>query len=174
MEGPPPSLENPLGNPDFPGSTSAIGPNWLGWLLKRAPKNTLNYNFAVGGATSDGSVTFPGGHNPFSVQVDDFMPVARHGEHFAPWTGNNSIFIVWFGVNDVDLTVTQAKPELEIVDFLIGKYFDSVDKLRVVGARRFLFLGVPRKHFSFPAPKILLRLMSMQHYGDCQSILTRT
>lgn len=49
-----PSRTNPLGNPDFPGLTSANGTNWVGYLTATYNTSFLKtVNLASGGATVD-------------------------------------------------------------------------------------------------------------------------
>lgn len=56
----PPSPTNPLGNPGYPGWTSANGPNWVGYLTVKYNDSLLQtYNLADGGATVDADLVTP-------------------------------------------------------------------------------------------------------------------
>jgi len=54
-DGPQPTELNPLGNPEFPGETTADGPNWVGHVIANHSRaNTVFFNFAISGSIVQG------------------------------------------------------------------------------------------------------------------------
>lgn len=155
----PPSQSNPLGNPEFPGHTTSGGPNWLGWLLQESPENTLSYNFAIKGRT----------FHDFPSQASTFLSMAsRSSKHYVPWRGiNKHIFVVWFGVNDMNSFFTS--PSYDVVNRRLEQCFNVVDRLRNAGAENFLFLGIPRKSHTLN-PSNFFPADAGQQCGDYQCI----
>lgn len=138
-----PSRENPIGNPDFPGVTSAIGANWAGFLT-----GTYNDSFirtidlAGGGATVDGAIfksKFPG-FRSFKTQVErDFIPnYAENKPSDFEWSRENTLFASFFGLNDCRAAYFQSKSSELPKD--ISVYIDILGNLYNAGARNFLVL----------------------------------
>ena len=139
-----------MGNPSYPGITSAgFGQiNWIDFLIhERAPANTLCYNFACYGATVTRS---PGDPPPLQYRTfTDQIQVFQDVKDTAPWNGNNSLFVSWFGVNDIALNTALGFP-LESgasssngYDGVATPYFDQLEILHDAGARDFMVLLVP-------------------------------
>ncbi|KAI4119894.1 MAG: hypothetical protein LQ345_000152 [Seirophora villosa] len=119
INGPQPSPENPLGNPPYPGATSANGPNYVDFLTTTYNRSFIRtFNLGYGGATINPSLV----GSPYGLIVQSFRQQVQ--EEFLPtyatnsgveWSGSNSLFTVFFGIND----------------------------LYAAGARNFLFMNVP-------------------------------
>lgn len=93
-----PSSSNPLGNPPFPGWTSAGGANWIGNLVGTYNNSLLlNYNLAYGGATVNASLVPPYSPEVLSLidQVAEFKQYLSPPPPSAPWTANNTLVAVW-------------------------------------------------------------------------------
>ncbi|KAI0312369.1 hypothetical protein OF83DRAFT_1067267 [Amylostereum chailletii] len=130
-----------------PGFTSSNGPNWvqfLGGLYNVT--DTKVFNLASGGATIDAALVTPFEPTVLSIvdQVAQFTDILAPKPEGASWSGNNTLFAVWIGINDVGnsfgwTNVTQ-------VDFhkvLMARLFGQIEDLYQSGARSFLFLTVP-------------------------------
>ena len=59
-----------------------------------------------------------------------------------PWTGQNSLFLLWIGINDVGNSWWLGDWD-EFHKTLLGAYFALVDELLAAGARNFVFVDVP-------------------------------
>ncbi|KAK7991711.1 hypothetical protein PG988_000505 [Apiospora saccharicola] len=143
-----PSPTKPLGNPGYPGYTSSNGPNWVDYLTVKYNASLLQtYNLAVGGATVDSDLVKPYKPEVLSVkqQVQDvFLPTyAASSSSSVQWTGCDSLFAFWIGINDVGNSYWQDDtPSLNRKIFAV--YADVVRRLyKDAGARNFLFLNVP-------------------------------
>ncbi|KAJ5223321.1 hypothetical protein N7468_007863 [Penicillium chermesinum] len=143
--GPQPKAENVIGNPNFPGETTTGGINWPEFLVT-AVRNSpaLLYDLAVSGATVDNTfVAASTGVSTFVQQAASF--VSTYGPNTAGagvWTSDNSLFTVWFGINDINAGYKNSNYET-LVHTVIKNYFDQVTNLYNSGARHFVFLGVP-------------------------------
>lgn len=149
MNGHKPSRENPFGNPPYPGHSSAGGPNWIDNLISASPPNTLCYNFATGAAVVDVDIVRPIlSLIPFPYQVRNFTRELAFRPSFAPWTAENSVAIIWFGVNDVSAmqVYTNENSPTQLVDRIMASMFEKIGTLRDAGLQRFVIMGVPRKH----------------------------
>lgn len=143
-----PNQVNPIGNPVYPGSTTAgTGKaNWVGHLVHDdSPRNTLSYNFAVSGATTNNSKV-NGNVADFITQVSTFSGSVGTTPHpsYAPWTSSNSAFAIWFGINDIGNSYAQNNTH-NLNTQILEDYFKQVDILYNAGGRRFLFIQIPRK-----------------------------
>lgn len=145
---PSPSPDNPLGNPAYPGRTSANGPNWIDYLTVAYNASLLQtYNLAVGGATVDPSAA---GAPSLRDQVEGvFVPTyGTSGAGAAPgWTGQDSLFTIWIGINDVNGAYARGPGGPNGTDVLnkaiVASYAQLVQTLRSHGARNFVLLNVP-------------------------------
>ena len=66
------------------------------------------YDFAHSGAIVNGSLVDPyeSVNNTFTAQVDNqFLPYLAPKPTYARWTSQNSLFIVFFGINDIDRAI---------------------------------------------------------------------
>ncbi|KAL8869818.1 MAG: hypothetical protein Q9174_003983 [Haloplaca sp. 1 TL-2023] len=127
IRGTQPNEENPLGNPPYPGATSSDGPNYVDFLTTTYNQSFLRtYNLGYGGATIDPSlVGSPYGYivQSFRQQVEDeFLPTYATNSG-VEWTGSNSLFTVFFGINDVILSYGQRNSTL---NFLLVKSYENL------------------------------------------------
>ncbi|KAH8647831.1 hypothetical protein BX600DRAFT_389368 [Xylariales sp. PMI_506] len=143
--GPEPSESDPLGNPTFPGWTTSGGWNWIDWLV--AGYNTsllLNFNFAYGGATTDGDLVpqSVGGAYSFVDQTGEFDEYLAPKPAYAPWTSANLLVGVWMGVNDVGNSYFETDYDT-IASELMAKYFEMLQDMYDNGVRNFVLLTCP-------------------------------
>lgn len=152
-----PNAANPLGNPPFPGRTSSNGRNWIDFLTYEYNESSiLTYNLARGGASvssfDDRTLQF----RPFDIQVDQlWMP------NYAPnvtsplnltsprpdWKGNDTLFTVFFGINDINFSSTTSQDERDnLHDTIFEVYTTLLNTLHDSGARNFLLMNVPPVH----------------------------
>jgi len=125
-----PTYDQPLGI-EFPGYTSAEAdePNWVGHLITNyspSEDQLLVYDYAVGGARVQGVRN--------QIQVMFMMKIAEK-PYWAPWTGADTLFITWVGIND---SAWSSDP-VDNVKML----FEAQESLYGNGARNFLFVNVP-------------------------------
>ncbi|KAL4916736.1 hypothetical protein BDW62DRAFT_211709 [Aspergillus aurantiobrunneus] len=145
ISGAKPSASNPLGNPPYPGWTSAGGPNWISKLVAKYNSSLLlNYNLAYGGATVNASLVPPYSPEVFSLidQVSEFTEYLSPPPAFAPWNANNTLFAVWQGVNDVGGSWYQPNAEALATEIL-EQLFEQIELVYAGGARNFALLTVP-------------------------------
>ncbi|EYE94848.1 SGNH/GDSL hydrolase family protein [Aspergillus ruber CBS 135680] len=136
-----PSASNPMGNPSLGTGTTAGGTNWVGYLT--ATQNAslvLSYNLAVGGATIDN--TLVSGNPKDLVSQFDVFQSTYADKDAAGWTGENAIFAVWIGINDIGNAYSNTDAET-FTSKLIARYRSLVEKIYRDGGRKFLFLNVP-------------------------------
>ena len=64
----------------------------------------------MGGSTINGTlVPSSPGTRSLVVQVNYFEgQVGKTRPAFAPWTGKNALFSIWFGINDINLTYQKS------------------------------------------------------------------
>ncbi|KAI5922461.1 hypothetical protein F4810DRAFT_264852 [Camillea tinctor] len=149
-----PSAASPLGNPTSPayGWTSSNGPNWVYYLTFKYNASLLQtYNFAYGGATVDSDLVAP--YTPTVLSLKDqveteFIPGYTGDAPTAPsapaWTGADSVFAFWIGINDVGNSYWKGAEELATLNSQIfDVYSDLVGQLYDAGARNFVFINVP-------------------------------
>lgn len=145
INGPQPSVENPLGNPPYPGATSANGPNYVDFLTTTYNRSFIRtFNLGYGGATIDPSLV----GSPYGLIVQSFRQQVQ--EEFVPtyatnsgveWTGSNSLFTVFFGINDVILSYGQRNSTLNFL--LIKSYENYVQKVHIMlGNRQLLIVNL--------------------------------
>ncbi|KAL8713877.1 MAG: hypothetical protein Q9220_002023 [cf. Caloplaca sp. 1 TL-2023] len=145
IHGTQPNPANPLGNPAYPGATSADGPNYVDFLATTYNQSFIEtFNLGYGGATIDPALV----GSPYGIIVQSFRQQVN--EEFLPtyasnsgvqWSGSNSLFTVFFGINDVILSYAQRNSTLNFL--LIKSYENYVHQLYAAGARNFLFMNVP-------------------------------
>lgn len=116
IHGEQPNPTNPLGNPAYPGSTSANGPNYVDFLTTTYNRSYIQtYNLGFGGATIDPSLVA----SPFGDIVQSFRQQAQE-EFFptyaknpdVPWASADSLFTIFFGINDVIISYGQRNSSL--------------------------------------------------------------
>lgn len=134
-------------NSPTPGWTSSNGWNWVQYLGSTFNVTaTKVYNLAYGGAVTSNKLVTP--YLPtvinFDQQTQQFLKYLTPPPAEAPWSGTNTLFAVWIGINDVGNSwywnnVTQAGFHSTIMD----TYFTQLSLLYAKGARSFLLLTVP-------------------------------
>ncbi|KAK8069806.1 family 16 carbohydrate esterase [Apiospora phragmitis] len=149
-------------NPAYPGYTSSNGPNWVDYLTVKYNASLLQtYNLAVGGATVDSALVKPYLPTVLSVkqQVQDvFLPTyassvssassfspcsssSSNNENGLQWSGTDSLFAFWIGINDVGNSYWQDDTAA-LNRQIFAAYADVVQTLyRDTGARNFVFLN---------------------------------
>lgn len=135
---PHPTDRQPLGV-KFPGTplTEEGKPNWVGYLARKYNRSPLLvFDYAVQGDTVDGVV----------VQAEKvFFPVVGARPTWARWTGDDSLFITWVGINDI----AHGHPLQTSMDKLF-----AVQELHYeAGGRNFLFVDVPPIHRTPSVPE---------------------
>ncbi|KAI0514959.1 hypothetical protein F5B22DRAFT_609171 [Xylaria bambusicola] len=143
-----PSTANPFGNPAYPGWTSSNGPNWVGYLtFKYNASSLLTYNLAYGGATVDSDLVAPYDVSVKSLkdQVEsEFIPGYTGSSAKATWTGDNSIFAVWIGINDIGNSYYKGTDETDILNTQIFDVIsDLIDQIYEAGGRNYVLINVP-------------------------------
>ncbi|KAL9137736.1 MAG: hypothetical protein Q9175_001045 [Cornicularia normoerica] len=148
ISGEQPSPSNPLGNPSYPGSTSCDGPNYIDFLTATYNESYIQaYNLGNGGATIADSIVMSG----FGPTVQSFQDQVEHeflhtyvNNSKVPWTASNSLFTIFFGINDVTNSFAPFASHNDSANYKLVKAYESlVDELYAVGARNFLFMNVP-------------------------------
>lgn len=60
------------------------------------------------------------------------------------WTGNNTLFTIWVGINDIGATYTKGSASNAVINQeLVSEYTSLVEQLYTAGARDFVFITVP-------------------------------
>ena len=131
IHGSQPNTGNPLGNPAYPGKTSSNGPNYIDFLATTYNESYIQtYNFGYGGATIDPNVIgSPYGMivQSFRQQVlEEFISVYANNPN-VPWTDANSLFTIFFGINDIMLSYANRNSNLNSA--LIEAYESIVNQV---------------------------------------------
>ncbi|KAL8944494.1 MAG: hypothetical protein Q9216_000404 [Gyalolechia sp. 2 TL-2023] len=136
-------LGNPFGNSSSPPyHTFTNGINWIEFLtFKYNASQVDTYNLAVTGSVVD---SVPIGTLPTSDLVhqisDRFVP-NYVTQNRTVWTASNSLFSLFFGVNDVNRS--WDKKDAKINDAIFKTYLEQLNELHGHGARNFLIHTVP-------------------------------
>ncbi|CAJ2505488.1 Uu.00g128820.m01.CDS01 [Anthostomella pinea] len=143
-----PSALNPLGNPPYPGYTSSNGPNWVDYLTVKYNASLLQtYNLAYGGATVASDLVAPYLPTVLSVKQQvqtEFLPGYTGSSSEASWTGADSVFAIWIGINDVGNSYGSGASASDALNAeIFSVYSGLVDQLYDAGARNFMFIYVP-------------------------------
>lgn len=139
INGDKPSASQPFGNPAYPGLTVTNGANWVDYLTYEKNESVIQtLDLAVGGATIDKTLIMPGMPaytiKSFKEQVEE---VAAYEWS---WTGDKSLFTVWFGVNDITAYTNETRGNFA-AEF--EEYAPLLDRLYNLGARNFLIFNAP-------------------------------
>lgn len=63
---------------------------------------------------------------------------------YGRWGGENSLFLFWFGINDVDRPMDwDGIDHDKLHEVVINRYFEEIERLYDNGARKMLVMGVP-------------------------------
>ncbi len=77
-------------------------------------------------------------------QVSEFQESLAEPPDNAQWSATNSMFVVWFGVNDLERSYYHNR-QSSVNDEIFGSYFEQLDIMYNIGARRFMLFNMPRK-----------------------------
>ncbi|EJD44375.1 hypothetical protein AURDEDRAFT_104001 [Auricularia subglabra TFB-10046 SS5] len=144
-----PNDANPIGNPALPGNSNCgRRPSWT--YLNTVKYNTTQlytYNFAYGGATIDRAIVPPSSATILTVgeQLNQFQN-GYTGDaplNQVPWTGANSLFSTFIGINDIGRSYLQDTNHSALHDRLMASYTAAMQRIYDFGGRNFLFLNVP-------------------------------
>ncbi len=104
----------------------------------------MTYDFAWAGATVDNRIDeSPFGSVDYHEQVRDyFVPHFGNEQKYRSWSANNTLFLAFFGINDVTL-FKYAKNSSDYIPAVLQSYENSTETLYDNGARNFLFINVP-------------------------------
>ncbi|KAK4495508.1 hypothetical protein PRZ48_013840 [Zasmidium cellare] len=163
-----PSLKNPFGNPAYPGGESGVmsaihtlmvipartsgGDIWIDAVVKSLGQ-TIVYDLAVGAnmvnhtQVRPGSLTAGGAVRDFVDQQAEFDILAKNRS--IPWTARNSVFISWFGINDVAVQIHEGRNFNQSTAILapdVDQYFALLGRQYQLGARNFVSVLVPPIH----------------------------
>ncbi|KAF7882785.1 uncharacterized protein EAF02_006148 [Botrytis sinoallii] len=135
-----PSAENPLGVA-LPGSTTDGGLGWLGVVATELNSSlVLGYDYAEYGATTDNTLVNGATHD-LIAQVTEFSTYAAHNVSSAPWTEDNTMAIVWMGINDVGNSYWDGF--VTPFDNILDVYFAQLQILYDAGVRYFTLFTIP-------------------------------
>ncbi|EPS38155.1 hypothetical protein H072_8049 [Dactylellina haptotyla CBS 200.50] len=140
-----PAIGNALGNPTYPGWTSAGGANWIDVATVKYNKSLVfTYNLAYGGATIDSNLVAPYASNVLSLtdQTNQFLTYYASAPASAPWSSSNTLFSVFIGINDIANSWWRSD-WLTFIDTLLTAEFALVEKMYNAGGRKFLISNVP-------------------------------
>ncbi|KAK4056128.1 hypothetical protein OIO90_002859 [Microbotryomycetes sp. JL221] len=129
------------------GGTSSGGLNWLQYLAtSNPPSQNSFFSLAQFGANTNASVI----PNDNSTTVPDFVQQTAIFRQFfvppppvVPWTSDNALFTIWFGINDIGGALVNNQSFPDSLSALSATYSTLVNELYQAGARQFLFLSVP-------------------------------
>ncbi|QSZ32485.1 hypothetical protein DSL72_002063 [Monilinia vaccinii-corymbosi] len=135
-----PSAQKPLGIP-LPGTTTDGGLGWLGVVATKLNSSLiLGFDYAEYGATTDKTLVRGATHD-FVSQVNEFQTYTAHNASSIPWTAENTMAVVWMGINDVGNSFWDgfATP----FDKIFDRYFAQLQHLYDAGIRFFTLFTVP-------------------------------
>ncbi|KAK0381155.1 fungal cellulose binding domain-containing protein [Colletotrichum limetticola] len=142
-----PNPANPLGNPSYPGWTSCNGPNWVDYLTVKHNASLLyTYNLAYGGATVDADLVKPYADTVLTLkdQVQTLFSNAYAAKTAPAWTGADSVFAFWIGVNDIGNSYWNGADATSALNTKIVDVYQGLAKeLYEAGARNFVWLTTP-------------------------------
>jgi hypothetical protein len=142
-----------MGNQDLSSGDADLtnGPNWAVDLTTVYNSTTiLTYDFAFNCATVDKSIVDNSGPCPWADghqivdQVGQFKQILSRGSQFGEITAADSLFLIWIGINDAHLSYGRQDID-SLMPKVVDKYFEEIQTLYDLGARKFLFMKIPRK-----------------------------
>jgi len=143
-----PTEQNPFGNPPFPGPVSHKRPLWSDYLVGTYNTSLITaINLSWGGATVDDELIVPfiDVIEGLNRQVaNNFLP-SYSQKVFFPWDSHNTLFVFWFGINDVNgAWLWENRTEVWKRD--LETYAKNIDIVYQSTAKNFLFVNVPPIH----------------------------
>ncbi|KAI5478621.1 COPII-coated vesicle protein SurF4/Erv29 [Pseudohyphozyma bogoriensis] len=121
------------------------GPNWLDYLFRNS--SALTRNFAIGGATTSNDIISSLIYKAVDSQIADFTAAFSPPPASVPWTGANSLFATWIGINDCSASFAYTDRSIRQAE-AVKKWYQLQENLYASGARNFLFLNVPPMELS--------------------------
>ncbi|CZT22713.1 uncharacterized protein RCC_08418 [Ramularia collo-cygni] len=152
MSGTQPSVSNPLGNPPVPGIRLSGGDMWVDTVMKSYARNgTVAYDFAVAQNTVNSSrVQNPNPPTPngdFRGQLALFeSTIGAAASSKLKWKAANTLFINWFGINDIVIQAFQGRNGSTAQAILgpdVADYFGRLERQWQLGGRNFITILVP-------------------------------
>ncbi|KAB8303033.1 hypothetical protein EYC80_004487 [Monilinia laxa] len=135
-----PSAENPLGV-SLPGTTTDGGLGWLGVVATQLNSSlVLGFDYAEYGATTDKSLVRGATHD-LVAQVNEFQTYTAHNASNIAWTEDNTMAIVWMGINDVGNSFWDGV--VTPFDKILDQYFHQLQILYDAGIRYFTLFTIP-------------------------------
>jgi len=107
-------------------------------------------NLASGGATIDNAIVAPKSSaiRTLKQQIEfAYTPTYSQKPSYFPWQAENTIFSLWFGINDVRLSY-KKEDYTAINSRIVKQYSLLIQDLYASGARHFLLINVPPVHRS--------------------------
>ncbi|ORX76943.1 hypothetical protein BCR32DRAFT_196619, partial [Anaeromyces robustus] len=88
---------------------------------------------------------------PMTKQYEWFTKNMLTGQKYSNWDGESSLFIVWFGINDINgKSRITKKTSSEVDELITTSMFNMVNDMYDNGAKNFMFIYVPPME-KFPA-----------------------
>ncbi|GAA6051104.1 hypothetical protein JCM3770_004716 [Rhodotorula araucariae] len=130
------------------GGTTSGGYNWVQFLaFSHAATNQSYFDFAQSGATVNNSIIHSKHGNvppSFDEQVAIWNQFFGGKNAEVKWTGESSLFTVFFGINDMGYsTLRGGYNASELIPRIVASYDASISRLYEGGARKFLLVLVP-------------------------------
>ncbi|SMY28558.1 unnamed protein product [Zymoseptoria tritici ST99CH_1A5] len=150
---PQPSVSNPLGNGGYPGTRTSGGDGWVDVIMKNNSRpGTVVYNFAVVGDPVNATLVQPTVALPTPIadyrdQMRAFTSaIGSASSNKIRWNATNSLFISYFGINDVSIQVaagrnTSTGQKVLLPDLV--DYFNIFGDQYKLGVRKFVLILVP-------------------------------
>ncbi|KAF2103402.1 hypothetical protein NA57DRAFT_72377 [Rhizodiscina lignyota] len=146
-----PSASNPIGNPSFPSTSNTVGGknlNYVEHLTATYNKSLLlTYNMAAEGADVNKTLINPVvSTTDFNQQTSLWNSNAENHQKVTGWTAANSVYLMWFGINDVyrgyNTTLGLSDPDT-LYQTDMNDLFQLAIHMYQKGAKNFVFLTVP-------------------------------
>ncbi|KAG4029465.1 hypothetical protein MFRU_015g00100 [Monilinia fructicola] len=135
-----PSAENPLGV-SLPGTTTDGGLGWLGVVATQLNSSlVLGFDYAEYGATTDKGLVRGATHD-LIAQVNEFQTYTAHNASTIAWTEDNTMAVVWLGINDVGNSFWDGV--VTPFDKILDQYFAQLQILYDAGIRYFTLFTIP-------------------------------
>jgi len=122
---------------EYTGENPSGGENWILNLVKLHDMRL--WDFAWSGATVSKSFVDTGVPS-FEEQYQKFDSTFTAGKPLKQWETNNTLFAIWFGINDINLSpISRA----DTINESTTAMSNLISKLYYNGARNFLIINVP-------------------------------
>ncbi|KAH9842144.1 lipolytic enzyme, G-D-S-L [Teratosphaeria destructans] len=184
-----PSLDDPMGNPGYPGATLSGYDNWIDVVVFNSSRDgTVAYNYATSSnfvnvtAAQGQAYEAPGSVKDFNDQLMEFSRLSDD----VMWNATNSVFFNFFGINDVTAQVYAGRDYNHSVSNLaadIADYFELMREQYELGARRFVTILVPPIYrapvFGYGTASSATEIQTLTSYWNqevaavCQNFSTR-